>query len=174
MAVVLLVGAGLMIRSVRNLMALDPGFDPESVLTLRVSVPRASAPAAPAAAGRVDGPSGARRARARARSNGSAPCPASPRSRSAPTCRSTATPRRGTYAAEGMAPTNAQNVPRAYNHRISPEFFSTLRIPIVAGRTFTDDELTPTSPAVVVSERVVKRFWPGQDPIGKAHQVRAR
>ena len=52
-------------------------------------------------------------------------------------------------------------------HRISPEFFSTLRIPIVAGRTFTDDELTPTSPAVVVSERVVKRFWPGQDPIGK-------
>ncbi len=60
-----------------------------------------------------------------------------------------------------------QNVPRAYTHRISPEFFSTLRIPIVAGRTFTDAELTPASLAVVVSERVVKRFWPGQDPIGK-------
>jgi putative ABC transport system permease protein len=58
-------------------------------------------------------------------------------------------------------------VPRAYTHRISPGFFSTLRIPIVAGRTFTEDELTPTSTAVVVSERVVKRFWPGQDPIGK-------
>ena len=71
------------------------------------------------------------------------------------------------YAAEGMPPTTAQNVPRAYMHRISPDFFSTLRIPIVAGRTFTDDELTPTSPAVIVSERVVKRFWPGQDPIGK-------
>jgi putative ABC transport system permease protein len=66
-----------------------------------------------------------------------------------------------------MPPTTAQNVPRAYTHRISPEFFSTLRIPIVAGRTFTDEELTPASQAVVVSERVVKRFWPGQDPIGK-------
>src|SRR6185295_13476867 len=42
MAVVLLVGAGLMIRSVQNLMALDPGFDPRSVLTLRVSIPRAA------------------------------------------------------------------------------------------------------------------------------------
>ena len=66
-----------------------------------------------------------------------------------------------------MPPINAQNVPRAYIHRVSPEFFTTLRIPIVAGRTFTEAELTPTSPAVVVSERVVKRFWPGQDPIGK-------
>src|SRR6185503_15774107 len=51
--------------------------------------------------------------------------------------------------------------------RVSPGFFGTLHIPIVAGRTFTDAELTPASPAVVVSERVVKRFWPGQDPIGK-------
>jgi predicted permease len=73
----------------------------------------------------------------------------------------------GTYAAEGMPPTTAQNVPRAYTHRISPEFFSTLRIPIIAGRTFTEAELTSASLAVVVSERVVKRFWPGQDPIGK-------
>jgi putative ABC transport system permease protein len=61
----------------------------------------------------------------------------------------------------------AQNVPRAYFHRVTPDFFSTLRIPMLGGRTFTDAEMTPTSPAVVVSERVVKRFWPGQDAIGK-------
>jgi len=71
------------------------------------------------------------------------------------------------YAAEGMPPVNAQNVPRAYFHRVSPEFFATLRIPIVAGRTFEESELTATSPALIVSERVIKRFWPGQDPIGK-------
>ncbi|HMJ82515.1 MAG TPA: ABC transporter permease, partial [Vicinamibacterales bacterium] len=52
LAVVLLVGAGLMIRSVRNLAALNPGFDPQSVLTLHVSIPRTSVPpAAPVAAG---------------------------------------------------------------------------------------------------------------------------
>jgi predicted permease len=71
------------------------------------------------------------------------------------------------YAAEGMPPVNAQNVPRAYFHRVSPEFFATLRIPIVAGRTFDESELTATSPALIVSERVTKRFWPGQEPIGK-------
>src|SRR6185369_12288892 len=48
----LVVGAGLMIRSVRNLAALNPGFDPQSVLTLHVSIPRTSVPpAAPVAAG---------------------------------------------------------------------------------------------------------------------------
>ena len=40
-------------------------------------------------------------------------------------------------------------------------------MPFVAGRTFLDNELTPTPSAVVVSETVADRFWPGQDPIGK-------
>jgi hypothetical protein len=71
------------------------------------------------------------------------------------------------YSAEGMPPVTAQNIPRAYVHRVSPEFFATLRIPLLAGRTFTEQELTPNSPSIVVSDRVVKRFWPGQDPIGK-------
>src|SRR6185312_6500488 len=44
LAVVLLIGAGLMIRSVRNLAALNPGFDPSSVLTLHISIPRATPP----------------------------------------------------------------------------------------------------------------------------------
>src|SRR5262249_52406820 len=43
----------------------------------------------------------------------------------------------------------------------------TLGIPLTHGRTFTETELTPASIAVVVSERVARRFWPGQDPIGK-------
>src|SRR3954470_20128476 len=63
LAVVLLVGAGLMIRSVRNLVALDPGFDPGAVLMLHASIPRtsmpppaagaAATPAPPVVAGRV-------------------------------------------------------------------------------------------------------------------------
>src|SRR2546430_9505551 len=53
LAVVLLVGAGLMIRSVQKLSALNPGFDPDSVLSLRISIPRGAAPPAsdPAGAG---------------------------------------------------------------------------------------------------------------------------
>ena len=168
MAVVLLVGAGLMIRSVRNLMALDPGFEPGAMLTLRVSVPRAPAPA-----------------------SATPPAPGTPQAPPEPVVRGrvlleriraipgvsevalgTDLPLDGNasanlFSAEGQPPLNAQNNPRCYVHRVSPEFFSTLKIPLVAGRTFTDAEMTAASPAVVVSERVVKRFWPGQDPIGK-------
>jgi len=164
-AVVLLVGAGLMIRSVRNLVRLDPGFDPSSLLTLHVSIPRASVPQTPAP--------------------GMVPPSARPviegrvlldRVRALPgvTAVSLGTdlPLDGNaaasfYAAEGMPDVTAQNRPRAYVHRILPGFFETLRIRIVQGRTFTDAEVSPASPAVIVSEGVVKRFWPGQDPIGK-------
>jgi predicted permease len=166
MAVVLLVGAGLMIRSVRNLMALDPGFDPKAVLTLRVSIPRASVAQPPASPGAPQVP----------RQPAVASRALLDRVRALPGVADVAlgtdlpldgSAAAGFYAAEGMSPATAQNTPRAYTHRVSPGFFGTLRIPIVAGRTFTDAELSPTSPAIVVSERVVKRFWPGQDPIGK-------
>jgi predicted permease len=164
LAVVLLVGAGLMIRSVRNLAALNPGFDPDSVLTLHVSIPRMAAP--PAASGAPPAP----------------PLPAVAgralldRLRAVPGVTAVAVgndlPLDGGggatfYSAEGQPAVNAQSIPRAYVHRVSPGFFTTLRIPIVSGRTFTDDELTPASPAVIVSEHAARRFWPGEDPIGK-------
>jgi putative ABC transport system permease protein len=152
-----------MIRSVRNLAALDPGFDPESVLAVHASIPRttvASADAATAPASRpvVEGRVLLDRLRAipgvKAVTLGNG------------------LPLDGDggasfYSAEGQPAVNAQNMPRIYVHRITPDFFETLRIPIVAGRTFNENEISPTSPAVIVSEGVVKRFWPGQDPIGK-------
>ena len=163
LAVVLLVGAGLMIRSVRNLAALNPGFDPDSVLTLHVSIPRTSTAPLTAATQTPSPPVVYSRALL-------------DRLRAVPGVASVALgsdlPLDGNasaslYTAEGQPATNAQNVPRAYNHRVSPDFFGALRIPFVSGRTFTDAEATAGSPAVIVSERVVKRFWPGQDPIGK-------
>jgi predicted permease len=164
LAVVLLVGAGLMIRSVRNLVALDPGFESAGVLTLHVSIPRANAPAA---------------------ATGAATAPAPPavygrvlldRLRATPGVTAIALgndlPLDGgasatLYSAEGQPAMTAQNIPRCYVHQVTPEFFSTLRIPLVAGRTFAEAEAIPRPTAVIVSERLAKRFWPGQDPIGK-------
>jgi len=165
LAVVLLVGAGLMIRSVRNLAALDPGFDPTSVLTLHLSIPRTSAGAggAPTASAGAPQPVVYGRAlldRLRAVPGVAAVSLANDLPLDGGASASF-------YAAEGQQPVTAQNMPRAYVHRISPDFFSTLRVPIVAGRTFTEDEISATPRAVVVSERVVKRFWPGQDGLGK-------
>jgi len=163
LAVVLLVGASLMIRSVRNLSALEPGFDPSSVLTLRVSIPRAAVAAAAGAPAMppplvIEMRSLVERIRAVSGVTAVALGTDLPLDGNASAV---------FYSAEGQPAVTAQNNPRAYVHRVTPEFFATLRIPIVAGRTFTEAEATPASTAVVVSERVVKRFWPGQDPIGR-------
>ena len=50
---------------------------------------------------------------------------------------------------------------------VSPEYFSLLGIPIARGRTFTAAELQGAPRAVVVSEATARRYWPGQDPVGR-------
>ena len=58
-------------------------------------------------------------------------------------------------------------MPRAYVHRVTPNFFDTLRIPVTSGRTFEIGEMSASSTAVIVSQQVTTRFWPNEDPIGK-------
>jgi putative ABC transport system permease protein len=165
LAIVLLVGASLMIQTVRKVAALDPGFDADSVLTVHISVPRV--PASPASG------------------TPAAPTPAPPvvtgrelleRLGALPGVAAVALgndmPFDGNvganfFAPEGHPAFSAQDRPRGYVHRVSPGFFATLRIPFVNGRTFLDTEITPAPTTVIVSQRVAERYWPGQDPIGK-------
>jgi putative ABC transport system permease protein len=163
LAVVLLAGAGLLIRSIRNLTALDLGYDPAGVLAVDVSIPRAATPAAPSAAGTP------------------APLSVSPRVllervRAVPgvTAASLASdvPLGGAssavfYDAEGDTTMDARTRPRAYVHEVTPDFFATLRMPILAGRTFRESEETAGSPAVIVSQGVARRFWPGENAVGR-------
>jgi predicted permease len=160
LAVLLLVGAALMIRTVQHLVAVDPGFNPDRVLTARVSIPRRAADAS--SAGPAPFVVSARTLLDRVRA---LPGVANASLVSDP-------PLAGLdsavfYSAEGQGETNAQTMPRAYVHRAMPDFFATMGIPIRHGRTFLDTELTPTSGVVIASEHVATRFWPGQDPIGK-------
>jgi predicted permease len=156
-AMLLLTGAGLLIRSAQQLAAIRPGYDPTHLLTLRVSLPRIASPAAPDARTVVSAREVLRRV---------AQIPAVSAvavGSDVPLAGGGAT----FYSAEGQPPVTAQNMPRAYPHRVSPEFFKTLRIPLLAGRTFTETEMQGTSNVVIVSDGVVKRFWPGRNAIGK-------
>jgi putative ABC transport system permease protein len=54
----------------------------------------------------------------------------------------------------------------AYSY-VQPNYFETLGIPIVRGRSFSTQEAEGGAPVVIVSEALARRFWPGQDPIGK-------
>ena len=157
LVVVLLIGAGLMIRSVRNLAALNPDFDPASVLTLHISIARAAPPDADPPAGATAGPPPVVYGGALLERLGSVPGVVA-------AALGTDVPLDGNsgasfYSAEGWPPANAQNAPRLYVHRVSPEFFDTLRIPFVDGRTFTDADAIASPAVAIVSARLTARFW---------------
>jgi len=162
-ALILVAGAGLMIRSAQRLMAVDPGFDPRGVIALRVSIPRA-APSAPDAPARLEISARVLLDRIRGLPGVVAASLV------------TDPPFSGLesavfYGAEGQPALDAQHRPRAYVHSVTPEFFKTMGIRQLAGRTFSETEQTPSVATVVVSEQVVRRFWPGQDPIGKRIKI---
>ena len=146
LSLVLLIGAGLMIRSLQHLASLDPGFNPAHMVNLRVSLPglppSGAAGASPApdakmvvAAGDI------------LRNIASLPSVES-------ASIATDAPLSGSdnaifYAAEGQPPMNAQVNPRA----------------------FTEDEIHQNANVAVVTENLTRRFWPGQNPIGKRIKV---
>ena len=160
LAVVLLVGAGLMMRTVQHLSAIDPGFNPTNVLTARVSIPRLEGGATPDAPSPLVVPARVLLDRVRGLPGVSAASLVSD------------PPLSGLssavfYAAEGQPAMNAQQRPRAYVHRTTPDLFATLQIPLRDGRTFLERETTQPADVVIVSENVAKRFWPGQSATGK-------
>jgi predicted permease len=59
----------------------------------------------------------------------------------------------------------------AFMAGVTPAFFAALDIPIVRGRSFSDDELRQRAPVVVLSVRTARTLWPGEDPIGKQLSV---
>jgi predicted permease len=166
LTLVLLIGAGLLIRSFRQLNTLNPGFDPRHLLCLTIGLPRIpplqTAPPAPDDPSLAHWDLSTRQILDRVRALPSVTSAAI----------ATDLPLSGIeaavlYTAEGQPAVTAQNIPRAYYHRVTPEFFQVLRTPLIAGRPFSPEEISGNAPVVVVSENVRKRFWPGQDPIGK-------
>jgi macrolide transport system ATP-binding/permease protein len=67
--------------------------------------------------------------------------------------------------------TSGSEPPVAGYSYVTPNYFDTLSIPIVRGRTFTPRETDGQAPVVVISEATARRFWPNQDPIGKLLKI---
>jgi ABC-type antimicrobial peptide transport system permease subunit len=193
LAVILLVGAGLLIRTMSALSAIDPGFHVDRVLTLRVSLP-----ALPTIPGEADADTNTLASSAASPASSSTAAPSAAASSTAAltilervrnlpgvehAAVGTSFPfgdvvNAASYTVEGQPPVAAHERPRTYRQRVVPGFFETLGIKLVAGRDFTEAEMHEegrqrdgVAPAVltpiIVSERLVDRFWPGQNPIGK-------
>jgi putative ABC transport system permease protein len=169
-AVALLVGAALLGRSFSALLDFDPGFRPEGVLAMRLQMPLP--PASPAAATTTSGDAAPAPPPAAA---GPGPIALLDTVRGLPGVRQAAltssVPLADAsaifYAAEGMTGVDATNRPRAYQHRITPGYFETLGMRIVEGRDFALSEMGLESSAVIVSRKVVDRFWPGEGGVGR-------
>ena len=77
----------------------------------------------------------------------------------------------GTILAEGQEADPNQHGTLTLLNTVSPEFFDTMRIPIVAGRGFTAFDRVGSARVAIVSQAMAKHFWPGQDAVGKRFRL---
>jgi predicted permease len=154
LAVVLLVGAGLLIRTVDGLMALRAGFDPSRVMTATLSLQDARYQSAEKVHRFLDDTTV--RMREIAGVENAAASLTLPFER--------ALNLGGRWV--GVAPP-ADVIPIMNMTYVTPRYFDTLRIPIVRGRVFTDSDLANAPAVVVVNQAFVARSSPNQDPIGR-------
>jgi predicted permease len=157
LAAVLVVGAGLLLRSFLTLQRVDAGFDPEGVLTFQVSLPE---PAYPGATD-VEGFWGRLLA-----GLGSLP------GVEAVAAMSGLPPKRDVNAND----TEFEGVPEPpagpphnvdYYQFATAGYFEAMKIPLASGRFFTAADAGSTELVVVVSQRLAQVFWPGGEPLGK-------
>jgi putative ABC transport system permease protein len=162
-AAMLLVGAGLLIRSYVQLQQVEPGFAPEGVTTFSLSLPAAryADPASP----RAFVPALLSQLTAAPGAESAAVAMGLPFTSD----RNTITG----FRHEGQPEPDPASRPTASMRIVSPEYFDTMRIPLRAGRPF-DRRDTATSPEVVlINERAAQRFFPGQNPVGQQIRVSA-
>jgi putative ABC transport system permease protein len=71
------------------------------------------------------------------------------------------------YEFAGAPPVDEKQRPTLSALVVSPEYFRAVDAPILAGRGFTDADVVSGPPVVIVNQRFVAKYWPGQDPLGK-------
>ena len=154
LALMLTVGAGLLVRSLLRLQRVDPGFDPSGVLAVRVSLPD----------GRYDTSEKVLAFNARLTEQlrglpgvqsvaGTSPLPLESSGYTSD------------FTIEGWpAGTYGSEVA---HRRVTPDYFRTMRTPLIAGREITADDRADGPQVVVINEAFARKHFPGQDPVGK-------
>ena len=159
LSLALLAGAGLMVKALTHLRAVDLGFNPDQLLTLKIPLEGPQYQQTEKQArffrdlvGRIEDLPGVE---------------------SASLCRGV--PMRGWagwnfVTAENPHPAPGE-VPDANYVVVGPHYFTAMQIPILRGRIFNDFDTSNSEPAAIVSQSLAKKYWPGQDPIGKQLKI---
>ncbi len=154
LSTLLLAGAGLFVRGLRNAYTLDPGFDPRHVIAMSFDL-------------ELQGYDRARGAAFQREVLG--------RVASLPGVESVAFAEHlplglgrqiGGVVVEGHVPADGHLL-EIHCSAVSPGYFATLRVPIIRGREFSATDQAGSPGVAIVNETFARRFWPGQNPIGK-------
>ncbi len=159
-SILLLIAAGLLIRSFGKLVQADVGFEPKNLLTLEYRLPRAkyTQPEAPwnfhqQVLNRVQEIPGVK---------------------SASLVRGL--PFTGNTGATGIALLDRAAAPAGREPQVlfnlaTGTYFPTAKIPLLRGRLFGDEDRADTPPVLIINQTMARRFWPDQDPIGKQIKI---
>jgi predicted permease len=157
LAVVLVVGSGLMLRSFAALQQVDPGFDARNLITFGMFLPPARY---------EDGPTQVSFMERSLRQLGALPGVQSVAAMSG------LPPRRNVNANdtefEGITPTAEGPAPNTdYWQFVTTDYFDTMKIPLVAGRAFGVQDGPEAGPVVMINETLARVFYPDTDPVGR-------
>jgi predicted permease len=155
LSLLLLIGAGLLVRSFSRLLTVEPGFDPQNVLTMNISLPTVKYADAQKQVAFFDDLSRRVSALPGVRSTTiSAALPLVPK-------------RITPVLPEGQPEVPLAERPFIIIEAISPTWFKTMRVPLQAGREFTDADKAGAPNVVIVNQALARRYWPNENPIGK-------
>jgi putative ABC transport system permease protein len=160
LALVLLIGAGLMIKSFLRLQKVNPGFNPENALTMVISLPASKYPATEPhkISGFYQQALNEIEQIPRVQSAGA--------SSSIPLIGDGRIRKR--FSIEGKKPPiSLKEVPMVMYRQISPNFLRALGVPILKGQPFTERDNQDAPSVAIINETLANRFFPNEDPIGK-------
>jgi putative ABC transport system permease protein len=156
-ATMLLIAAAIFVGGLRDLLHIEPGFDPDHTLTFRTDPPFVRYPDIRTTSEfyrrtvdslrAVPGVDAAATNTALPFSGVDAPSPR--------------------ISVEGRSTGRPDEEPFANIQLISPDYFQAMRIPLRDGRTFSETDREETTPVAIVSERAARRLWGGESPIGR-------
>ena len=155
-AFVLLIGAGLLFASFRQVLAVDPGFKPDGILTVSATLPRSRYADDKAVVSFTD--EALRRIRA---------LPGVTAAGATTTIPFGGNNSDSVILAEGYQLKPGESVISPSQVIVTPGYFTAMNATLASGRFIDERDGTGSQPVVMVDEKLARRFWPGQDPLGK-------
>ena len=156
LALVLLVGAGLLLKSFQKLQEVNPGFNPEHVLTMQISLP-ATKYQEPQ---QVD----AFFQQALEKVNALPGVQSAGVSTSVPMSGANSA---GSFSIEGRTIAPGEMAPWGNRWFAGASYFQTLGVPLIKGRYFDDRDVRDAPPVAIIDETMERKFWPDENPIGR-------